>query len=535
MTKTGDKWSRGLLGLITLSALFLCILLFAADVLLGNLNQDEGWYLYAAKKVSQGFLPYRDFAYTQGPVLPVVYSFLYAIVRQYGVLGGRLITAGMGLVTCLLTAWLTGRLLKKEWRFVGAVAAFMLIGINVYQAYFTSIVKTYSLCTLFLMGGLLALSFAQERRWRVWVFGMLSGFLMAGAAGTRLSAGAAMAVTGFYLLYRFRLKNGFRWMAYGVGGLLGLMLVFGTFAWVGMDGMKFGLLDYHTLRSPGSLAQSLVFKAGFVSRFVQGYYLIVLLCVVSFMLRFFRKPEKEVDSGSLDTGLFWLAGLAMTLVHLVAPFPYDDYQVVVMPIITVAVVVSLVRYLATCIDYSTGKASALLTMVLLAATASAFSSPVNQEWMVIRRDRIWWKMKNKPDIIKLQDVARVLKQLSEPRDTLLTQDAYLAVETDMDVPHGLEMGPFSYYPDFDDIRIKEVGGVLNKRAMLALLDAAAPEWAAMSGYGLSIRSPDVTELTEKEQLLLQGALHRRYQLISTVQDFGQGHTRLRIYKRKKTQ
>ena len=51
------------------------VLAFAA-VWLGGLNQDEGWYLYAARLVGEGKLPYRDFFFTQGPVLPFIYSVL---------------------------------------------------------------------------------------------------------------------------------------------------------------------------------------------------------------------------------------------------------------------------------------------------------------------------------------------------------------------------------------------------------------------------------------------------------------------------
>ena len=40
----------------------------------GQLNQDEGWYLYASGLVADGQLPYVDFCYTQGPVLPFVYT-----------------------------------------------------------------------------------------------------------------------------------------------------------------------------------------------------------------------------------------------------------------------------------------------------------------------------------------------------------------------------------------------------------------------------------------------------------------------------
>ena len=55
-------------------SVFAFVVLGAAAVWMGGLNQDEGWYLYAANLVAEGKVPYRDFFYTQGPLLPFVYS-----------------------------------------------------------------------------------------------------------------------------------------------------------------------------------------------------------------------------------------------------------------------------------------------------------------------------------------------------------------------------------------------------------------------------------------------------------------------------
>ena len=53
-------------------ALFASAVMAALAVWWGALNQDEGWYLYAAQLVGAGKLPYRDFFFTQGPALPIV-------------------------------------------------------------------------------------------------------------------------------------------------------------------------------------------------------------------------------------------------------------------------------------------------------------------------------------------------------------------------------------------------------------------------------------------------------------------------------
>ena len=45
-----------------------------ALLLIRTVNLDEGWYLWASKLVYAGQVLYRDFAYTQTPLLPYVYG-----------------------------------------------------------------------------------------------------------------------------------------------------------------------------------------------------------------------------------------------------------------------------------------------------------------------------------------------------------------------------------------------------------------------------------------------------------------------------
>ena len=54
-------------------AVFAFAVLGAAAVWLGGLNQDEGWYLYAANLLAEGKILYRDFFFTQGPAMPEAY------------------------------------------------------------------------------------------------------------------------------------------------------------------------------------------------------------------------------------------------------------------------------------------------------------------------------------------------------------------------------------------------------------------------------------------------------------------------------
>ena len=92
------SWFAGLL----VVALGVWFALGAANLYYGELNQDEGWYLYTARLAAEGQQPYRDFAFTQGPVFLMVYAQAQPLVERWGLMGGRVFTGVLGLVAILL-------------------------------------------------------------------------------------------------------------------------------------------------------------------------------------------------------------------------------------------------------------------------------------------------------------------------------------------------------------------------------------------------------------------------------------------------
>jgi len=113
-------------------------------VLLGQPNADESWYIYASQQVFRGALPYRDFAYTQMPLLPYVYG-----VPQF-IFGSSLI---IGRVTSLLLNVVTFALCLGLARRYGGERAMvicaLLLGTWWYGVYFHTITKTYALVSFF--------------------------------------------------------------------------------------------------------------------------------------------------------------------------------------------------------------------------------------------------------------------------------------------------------------------------------------------------------------------------------------------------
>jgi hypothetical protein len=523
---------------ITLAGLFavvVALFLGAANLYFGELNQDEGWYLYAAREVAHGLFPYKDFAFTQAPLLPFVYALATPLVGSWGVGGGRLFTLAMGLACALLAARLAGRLAPDGVRREAAWIAFALAAVNVYQSYFTTIVKTYALCGLFLAAGFLVFSFVTRKG--TWGAAFLAGALLACAAGTRISSGAALAVGGFYLLFNRKHLGDVAWLAFGIGGGLGLAAIFLPWFFAAREGFLFGVFEYHSLRSAGGIGPAVVYKCGFISRLVQAFYPAAALAVVTALLYLVRRPPSEPKGGPRPAIAVWITVALISLVHFSAPFPYDDYQVPLYPLFCAALAAALCRWLASLESGVAigggplGLRVAVVWMVVLVSTAAAFSSPINQNWMILGRDRIWWKVRAQAPLKQLRDVAFVLRQNTGEGGELLTQDTYLAIEAGLRVPKGLEMGPFSYYADWPRERAEAIH-VVNEEMMLELIATNEARIAAVSGYGLSVKSPDVVELEPIRQDALWRALRARYAPMFEVPNFGQGATTLRVLEKR---
>lgn len=516
--------------------LVLAAVLGAANLLMGDLNQDEGWYVYAGLSVADGKLPYRDFAFTQGPLLPLVYSLAAPVVEAFGLGGARAVTWIFGFLSALLAA----RLCRRLGGPAAGVIVFALIALNVYQSYFTTVVKTYALCAVFMMAGFYALGRWIDSRRAFWI--ALAGAGLAAAAGTRLSSGVLLPLVGLWLMFQPKRWGRWGWLWFGIGGGVTLLAVFLPLYIAAPEGFMFGLVEYHTLRKAGSFVYSMVLKAGFVSRLVQVYFVAAGLLVLLAAAKWWR-PFKGQDTGYHQSDVFhfvrllWCSAAAVTLVHVTAPFPYDDYQVPVFPVLAAAVAVSWAyavrawstepyRWQAGVEPRDPAGMNWFVWGVVALCAAAAFSSQINQDWMIAGRDRIWWKMKPQPSLIQLRTVASDIRA-RHGDGPMLTQDTYLAVEARMKVPAGWEMGPFSYYPDMSDERAAALH-LVNHRKLLDDLANQPASVAAFSGYSLSIASPEVLPLDEARRAELESVVARRFELVREVPTFGQAGTTLRI-------
>ncbi len=690
------------LPLLWLVVILASIGLYAFALWFGELNQDEGWYLYAGRLVSEGQHPFVDFASTQGPVMAYVYALAQPLVHLWGVAGGRLFTAILGIATALCAAFLTHRIRNSKFEIrnskprtsnpedgiqrteVGgqksepetptpisyfpfrfsALLTFSLLGLNLYHVYFTTMVKTYSLAGLLVILGFLTLEKALRPSLPtpyspppptpnallpslplcsnsaepisslsaflpVFLPTFLSAALFALAAGVRLSAGILLPTIWLVLLFQW-LRGGRPRLGLAVlvgfllGGSVVLLAIYVPFMIAAPKALAFGLLDYHSGRIVGSLPTLLVYKAGFLIRLAGAYFPLLVLGVGSWLLGVGcwkynpfsvtscsnpapstvsepRTPNPEPGTRNPEPGtpfsnfkfqishLLNASLIMVTLVHLAAVFPYDDYQVFIMPLLAVAIAVKLLG--VGCWALDVGRSSppppspshnpepptpnpelvtrnpifsfqlCFLAFIFLLLAHSA-SSPLVQNWLLAKRDRIWWPLRTETSLQTLQRAANQV-QNAEPQtpnallpslplcsnpaepisqfpisafsfplsDLLLTQDTYLAVEAGMHVPPGMELGPFCYFPEMEQENAESCH-VLNRAMLRELITTTDAPVAAISGYGFAIQSPDITQLPVDEQSELWRMMNSRYEEVFEIEPFGQADTKLRLLRKK---
>ena len=504
----------------------LCVLT-ALTVRRAELNQDEGWYLYGAGLIHDGLSPYIDFATTQGPVMQYTYAMFWGMIEKWGILGGRVLTSVFGLLATALAVFAAARVMEPGKKALGSLAVLCLAGLNMYQVFFFSTVKTYALAAVWICASFFLLTFTGKGRHASAFF---AGALMMLAAGTRMSAGIMIPVAVLGLLLEAKasggLKNDFRWLAYSAGASCCMALLFGPFLLKAPEAVRFAMFEYHAGRSAGSVSAALAYKGGFVARVVRAYYPAILALLGVGAYRWFcdiSASAQHDGSRSRFSAMVLVSVFMVTLLHMAAPFPYDDYQAMIFPVFCAGVVTAGAGLLPR---ERQGRPAAIL---LLAGLLFAGASHVNEQMFIGKRDRIWWPMRSETSLQKLDRAVDFIAGRAGKNDVLLTQDLYIAVEGSMKVPRGLELGPFSFFPEWSREKAEKLH-VVNEEMMLEILASAEAGVAAISEYGLAIKAPEISPYEKRGELL--SALESRYEPAERIADFGQAETALTIYVRK---
>ena len=178
-----------------------------------------------------------------------------------------------------------------------------------------------------------------------------------------------------------------------------------------------------------------------------------------------------------------------------------------------------------------GRKRAALWALFAVLAAYAVAGETFFGWFVAGRDRIWWRVKRESPVKELARAAERAKELAAGQGTILTEDAYLAVEARLEVPRELAMGPFSYYPAFSAERAERLG-VANRGKMEELIASSGIRLLVKSGYGFAVACPEVRPLSPEERRELDELVEGHFVLTETWPAFGQARTPLEFWVRK---
>lgn len=158
------------------------------------IDGDEGYLLYAARLVSEGRVPYRNFFFQQTPMVPLVFGGLFSVFGRTWT-AARLLSAFVAVAIGTLVYEITLLQTKKARWAIVAVVLYAGCGFTVA---WLPIVKTYGLAMLFLIAAAYCLVRGGSKA------SLVAGTLIILAAGTRLYLGLIGVNAAVYVLRRDR-------------------------------------------------------------------------------------------------------------------------------------------------------------------------------------------------------------------------------------------------------------------------------------------------------------------------------------------
>ena len=235
--------------------LLLCCLDFAVLVYYATVRRvdaDEGFYTTAARLVWQGKAPYKDFFYQQAPLLPYVYSWIWAI-RPNSLVAMRILSAVFCAAATLL--WGSGLLRVKTLPVRVALATLLTILLDPYWISWNVVVKTFSFSNLMISIVLVALYAALHTGRSRWYFA--AGLALGVCASARSFYGPLIPAAFIWLLLRDRSRANVRYRAaavFAAGAVLGLCPMILSFVH-DPQAFLFNNIRYHSLQA-GYLPQN---------------------------------------------------------------------------------------------------------------------------------------------------------------------------------------------------------------------------------------------------------------------------------------
>lgn len=415
------------------SALVLTVLFYLGlagfHVAFGAVNVDEGFYAVAARAVWEGEVPYRDFGFTQTPLVCYVNGVAMGLTR-FGLFEQRIVNGGWALLALLLGV----RLVTRRGGLPQGVLFLTMFALTPAWLYFVHLGKTYGLLGLVVMAA-------------VTVF-------MDWAPGWKRAVGlSVLAVIGvgcrlpsapfFGLLWLWALAEGgfaFRRAGVAVAALgftaAGLLLPFHLLA---PEQARFWVVDFHRISVP--LRDWRVGWEQIVALSPAVWGLLVAGVVVGLSA---RRPRPLRELGVV------LAAMVALAVNLLPSGAYEEYGIPFLPPLAVAALRLLQPVLTGWSRVRLGLLAVgllLLPLVIIPALFWRHREPEQRAF-----PQLWVPLHTRPYNFELPgNVRRAREAVAArlpPGQPFYGAAVILAVEAGRPVPRRLRMGAFTVTADY---------------------------------------------------------------------------------------
>lgn len=398
----------------------------------GALNPDEGFYAIATRAVAQGEMPYRDFGFTQPPLVLYANS-LPLSTTGFGLFPQRVVNGLWAAAALALAAvWLARR--------TGPAWGMSLVGFAALSSpwmYFTHLGKTYGFTCLLVMVGAWAFLDMTEGRRR----NLVLGFLAALGIATRLPAAPFFGLL-MVLTWRPARPSLLGNAGAGVAGLgLGLGLVALPFWLAAPESVWFWVFDFHQVSVP---LKTWRLRWEEIATLAPAAWLLGLAGIVA-SLRLRQPSDRRI-------GVFAAASAALAA-NLLPGGVYEEYAIpFLLPLIITAAALVHEKY------RQLGRLYGYFLIGVLAAFQLSAAPLLFRDVLPQRQGTLnMWLPYNVPVYShalpgQLATARKIVTEAASADTPFVGSNLILAAETGRPVPAELRMGPFAFTHDMSPER-----------------------------------------------------------------------------------
>lgn len=485
--------------LLTVIGIFLYLTATIIFIQYGQLNADEGWYLYASQLVYNKQLPYQDFAFTQPPLLPYLYGIPQNLLSP-SLLLGRLTSVALATTAFIFALLIANKHSKKP-----AVALTALLWATfTYGIYFHTVTKTYALVTLCFMAVFYTLCSQMDNQ-RKYLIATLFSLL---AIITRLTA---LSFAVFIILYALiKTNNRTRLLIVTL-----CLLATGWMAYLilpNVEAAQWNLIEHHILQW-GDLSYVQRIRGIITARIPSLFHVFAgqAILIVSLIVIGNRRLLTVIKDNS-TLSLILIALIAFAGPHLVSGGFHHEYFVPFFLTLLPCVAILFVKIY----EHSQKPAQYLLQLAFVASLVTG---------IVIGGLRFIDTSGGHPPIAEIRILSDVIAQNSNDTDEILALEAlWVAIEANRQTLPNFTLAQFSltFYDTEQATRLN----LVNPDIILDHINAQTPKFIVLTELDWQF-----LEISGQSEAIYT-ALGQNYTLIMEQTEFGQKKNRVELYQRQ---